>query len=671
MNKAYINFLLVLFCLNCFQCVPAKEEVITNISFDLQDPKLKQVYKFQDEGASDSLYNYFRDIDPTYRYTAAMAFASIRDSNSIDRLAYLLKDPNEKVRTAAAYAIGQTGHTLGENYLLNNFERGDSTNQWQNYNKAVLEAVGKCGTEKTLNFLSKIKTYTNKDSTLLLGQALGIYRFALRQIILPQGTEKMVSFIDDAETPNDVKFIASSYLARAKVNLNQTDNIQKLIRRINNNDDYRVRMMLALALGKTKSPIAKDELISLYSREQDFRVKINIIRALENFPYAEVQRIPFEAIHDNNPQVAKAATTYLINNGEGKDGTVYWRLANSAKTQAVKLDLLKAANRHVSAIYEEANTNINNQIKSILRDTTQAVHIRKQAMSALGEYNWNFRYIYRNGISDRNEAIRTATMEALSDILKDPKFDRKFGLGKTSSKKEISVYLSEAINSGDPALKAVAAGILSDTLLGFKEFYPNSSFLYVAKKGLKLPQETETLYALEDAIYAFDGVKPERKKPTHNHPVNWDALKNIENNSIKARIETRKGDVVLELYPLEAPGSVLNFIQLSESSYYDGKTIHRMVPNFVIQGGCPRGDGYGSLDYSIRSEVPNLYYDDEGYLGMASAGPDTEGVQWFITHSPTPHLDGRYTIFGKVIEGMKVVHSLEVGDVIITIKILN
>ena len=671
MKKITIYILLAICCSALLNCVPVKKEVITDISFDLKDPKLQQIYQFQDQGYSDSLYTFFRDIDPTYRYTAAMAFGSIRDSNAVDRLAYLLKDPNEEVRIAAAYAIGQTGHEIGENYLLNNFERGDSTKAWTNFNKTVLEAVGKCGSDNSLGFLSKIKTYTAKDTALLMGQALGIYRYALRGKVNPNGTSQMINILDNTEVPSDVKFIAASYLARAKTGQLEVEQIQKLIRRVNNTDDYRVRMMLVLTLGKSKSPIAKDELMTLYSREPDFRVRINIIRALSNFNYAEVQRIPFEAIHDSNPQVAKAATSFLINNGEGRDGTVYWRLAANAKSILVKMYLLKAADKHVSPVYAEANTNINYQIKSIFKDTTQSIQTRIAAISALAEYNWNFRYIHRNGVSDKAAPIRTATMEAIGQILKDPKFDRKFGEGRTSSKREMSVYISEAINGGDPAMKAVAAGILADSTLALKTFYPNSSFLHVAKKGLKLPEEMETLYALEDAIQAFDGILPKKEKPVFNHGIDWARFNKLEAENVKARIETKKGDIVLDLYPLKAPGSCINFIKLAEQGFYDGKNVHRMVPNFVIQGGCPRGDGYGSLDYSIRSEVPNQYYHDEGYLGMASAGPDTEGVQWFITHAATPHLDGRYTIFGKVVQGMQVVHSIDVGDVIKTVKILN
>jgi cyclophilin family peptidyl-prolyl cis-trans isomerase len=92
--------------------------------------------------------------------------------------------------------------------------------------------------------------------------------------------------------------------------------------------------------------------------------------------------------------------------------------------------------------------------------------------------------------------------------------------------------------------------------------------------------------------------------------------------------------------------------------------VHRVVPNFVIQDGCPRGDGVGGPAFTIGSELGPLYY-EEGSVGMASAGKDTEGSQWFITHSPTPHLDGRYTIFAKVVEGMDVVHKIEIGDKIL------
>ena len=128
--------------------------------------------------------------------------------------------------------------------------------------------------------------------------------------------------------------------------------------------------------------------------------------------------------------------------------------------------------------------------------------------------------------------------------------------------------------------------------------------------------------------------------------------------------------MVIRLLVNEAPGSVANFVALAGQNYFDNKVFHRVVPNFVVQTGCNRGDGWGSEDYSIRSEFsPRLYR--TGSVGMASAGKDTEGTQWFITHSPTPHLDGRYTIFAEVIEGMRVLNFIQVGDKITDVVVEN
>jgi len=133
-------------------------------------------------------------------------------------------------------------------------------------------------------------------------------------------------------------------------------------------------------------------------------------------------------------------------------------------------------------------------------------------------------------------------------------------------------------------------------------------------------------------------------------------------------IETAKGTVQLQMAVLDAPLTVENFVTLARKGYFDGLQIHRMVPAFVVQDGDPRGDGSGGPGYSIRDELNDLPY-HRGTLGMALAGPDTGGSQWFITHAPQPHLEGRYTVFGQVVSGMEVVDQLEVGDTITRIRV--
>ncbi len=185
-----------------------------------------------------------------------------------------------------------------------------------------------------------------------------------------------------------------------------------------------------------------------------------------------------------------------------------------------------------------------------------------------------------------------------------------------------------------------------------------------ALKKLRIPQEIETYNEVKKTLDYFKGVENgELAKPKYNHKIDWKLITDFKPDS-KIILKTSKGDITLRLMPDYAPGTVANFLELIRDKFYEGKNFHRVVPNFVIQGGCPRGDGYGSLAYTIRSELPYLHYDREGYVGMASAGNHTEGTQFFITHSPTPHLDGNYTIFARVTDGMDVVHQIEIGDVI-------
>jgi len=138
----------------------------------------------------------------------------------------------------------------------------------------------------------------------------------------------------------------------------------------------------------------------------------------------------------------------------------------------------------------------------------------------------------------------------------------------------------------------------------------------------------------------------------------------------RVRIRTAAGDIVLELIPQEAPLTVINFLKLAERGYFNGGRWHRVVPNFVLQDGDPRGDGSGGPGTVIRDEINRRRY-LRGALGMALSGPDTGGSQFFITHAPQPHLDGGYTIFGQVSEGMDIADRVVQDDPIISIEVIR
>ena len=144
-----------------------------------------------------------------------------------------------------------------------------------------------------------------------------------------------------------------------------------------------------------------------------------------------------------------------------------------------------------------------------------------------------------------------------------------------------------------------------------------------------------------------------------------------KNGGVKAILTTEKGAFTIDLAPEDAPLTVDNFVKLARARYFNGVEVHRVVPNFVMQDGDPRGDGNGGPGWSIRCEINTLSY-ERGAVGMALSGKDTGGSQWFVTHSPQPHLDGGYTVFGRVNENdMKVVDNIVRGDKIISVRIVE
>src|SRR5512147_415975 len=157
--------------------------------------------------------------------------------------------------------------------------------------------------------------------------------------------------------------------------------------------------------------------------------------------------------------------------------------------------------------------------------------------------------------------------------------------------------------------------------------------------------------------------------PLHNTqgdsqmPKQWNtppAMQIDPKKQYKAHMETDKGTMVIELFADKTPVTVNNFVFLSREGFYDGVIFHRVIANFMVQGGDPTGTGMGGPGYKFADEFhPSLKHDKQGVLSMANAGPGTNGSQFFITHLPTPHLDNRHSVFGQVVEGLDVLMSIK------------
>ena len=140
-------------------------------------------------------------------------------------------------------------------------------------------------------------------------------------------------------------------------------------------------------------------------------------------------------------------------------------------------------------------------------------------------------------------------------------------------------------------------------------------------------------------------------------------------SQLTATFDTSRGPIKIELYPDKAPLTVANFVNLAKRGFYDGLNFHRVIADFMIQGGCPEGSGRGGPGYRFEDEANNGLGHARGVLSMANAGPNTNGSQFFITHVPCGWLDGKHTVFGKVVEGVDVVDAVRQGDLIKSVKI--
>ncbi|MEE9438603.1 MAG: peptidylprolyl isomerase [Saprospiraceae bacterium] len=663
--KLYEIFTLsIIICL--ISCLPATKEDNTILSLDTKDTTFRLLKGYQDRQEIDSLLQYTSSNDPNHRYVVATAFASIQSEKGLDSLFKLLNDPLIKVRTAAAYSIGQIGDASATNELLNAFKTKDTLNVNNTFNAAILEAIGKIGNKKLLPSLATVSTYRPTDTLLIIGQSRALYNYALRGIVASEGTDKMVQNLTSPDISELPKLIAANYLARTK-SLDLSSYKFQLGQVFTTSTSPDIRMALAIALGKTKDKEVHNILKDQYKIEKDPRVKTNIMRAMSNFNYIEVIDNMLAKLGDKDLNISNTAAQYILNNGLRTDATIYKSFINDSLHFNTQATMYQAILKHIPAYYTNTRNILKNDIYKKIENTSNEF-VKAAYYSAFKFDPVSYKEIIEKTSESKSNIIRTTGAEVISGMLKSPNFGQTFGTNQRYIKRDILKLIKSEINKGDAGVSAVYGELLSNKTLDLKQYIQNPMYLDTAINKLNLPAEIETYNNLSKALAYLTDKKHVAKQPAINHPINWSVL-NAYGDSVLVAIKTDKGVIRLRMYTQEAPGTVTNFLALAKDNFYDGKLFHRVVPNFVVQGGCPRGDGYGALDYTIRSEVPQLYFDTEGVIGMASAGLHTEGTQWFITHSPSMHLSGKYTIFGKVVKGMEVVHKIEIGDKINSIII--
>jgi peptidylprolyl isomerase len=254
--------------------------------------------------------------------------------------------------------------------------------------------------------------------------------------------------------------------------------------------------------------------------------------------------------------------------------------------------------------------------------------------------------------------ISAAALEALAQW-----WTRGVRTEELTTERYFAVF-ERALRSRDVAAVATVAPVLADSAL---RPLGSVALLQEVYGELEEPADAEAMAAVREALgKAGEAVPASPGPPPPGRPIDWEFLRARGEKPV-LRLDTTRGAIEVELDAESAPQTVETVLRLAEEGRYDGVEFHRVVPNFVIQGGdVERGDGWGGPGFAIRSELTRIPF-DRGAVGMASAGKDTEGSQYFVTHSMQPHLDGRYTAFGRVVSGMNVVDAIQVGDSVVRV----
>lgn len=658
-------------------CLPpqpgGKADSSLYISPDFKDARMQLIYTYRDKQDIDSLSVFTQHPNESYRYFAAQAFGSIQRKEALPFLTPMLSDSSIAVRRMAAFAIGQLRDVRGEKALTDAFINQDTFSGFDILNATILEALGKCGSTATLKLIAETSTYMATDTALLMGQMHALYQFGLRNLHHISATNRAVDLLLSPNVAEEVKLICGQYLHRFNV-----PGLEKHANALYNlvSDGKTLSSHLEMTLIPVILKSEHDSRVNLAldiitDPKKDYRVRVNTIRALSHLPNDKSLEIVKRALLDKDPFVSQVAAQHLIEFGQDNQGMAYFALIDSIPEHLweTRILLAGAAGRHLSPYRRYEHQRISTYLTKLL--SSEENPAKKRLITEMLGNCFNCLVPLKNMLEDKDLPlyIRSTAAEAFGQIATLKNFDAYYGYASTDVKVYIGKYLSLALLSPSDSLVAPAASALIHPKAGLRLYVPDTiNFDRLMDSLNPVAQAEDYIQLLKLQAFAQNKSTDILWTPPFNKPMDWVAMEELS-DTVHIALETEHGVVDLALYTHQAPATVLSLYELIANDWYNGKSIHRVVPNFVIQGGCTRGDGYGSLPYTISSEHGFDRFDKEGIVGIASAGPYTESQQFFITHSATPHLNGRYTICGEVIDGIDVIHRIRRGDVIKSISI--
>jgi cyclophilin family peptidyl-prolyl cis-trans isomerase/HEAT repeat protein len=626
------------------------------------DAVRRRIATAQDERRTADLLPFLTDKTAAYRAAAAEALGSVQDAAAVPALLPLLRDATPAVRRAAAYALGQTGDSTAAPALAQRLAQPEASAAVR---RVTYEALGRCVTRRSLPLLLQLKP-ADADSANASGQAWALYRATLRGLATPEAVRRTVALLAQKGVgAGPARAGASAALTRAK-GLDSTlaqVALPVLLKAMASDPNYFVRANCATALGRVARPVALTALTKAIDNDTDHRVRIAALRALPaHFSILAVASVT-RSLAKPLKQESLAAAEWLLKlpvDSLHLNGDILL-VARSVPHWRARATLLQVALRQTSAARHLV---VADTIRRRYQHTANQYE-KAALLTALSEDPAQFDFLAKQAALTSGPTIVPGTALAALVTLRS---NKSFPAARQA---DFTAALRRALASGDEAQLSTAAEALANPTLVPTPQPEDLAVLRQARDNLTLPREIEPWIALQQTLDKLEKAPkptPIPRGTAQQHPIDWAVVQSVPVGQ-RVRLTTTQGVIVLEIKVVESPGAVASFATLVRQHFYDGLYFHRVVPNFVAQGGDPRGDGSGSTPYTLRSELAQLNY-GAGAVGLASAGKDTESCQFFITHLPTPHLDGRYPIFAQVVSGLDVVQRLDIGDQIKSVTLL-
>jgi len=682
---------------------------------------LLQIIEAEDERRWDDadLGKLLTDANPSVRRRAALAAGRIGDEGAVAPLSAMLRaDRDEAARAMAAFALGEIESESGADALVEVLRLSKATE----VRARAVEALGK---------IAAALPDARQDSKKRLGMAIadalaseGRLPKPNRALVLlgltamlrakpENGARTVALFLNSSDAR--VRADAANALAR----LRAKESLERLRAMLSSDADAVARANAARALGAAEDAAAFDALALHATTDADSRVRVSAVRSLAQLKNARASDVLVRRGEElliayrsaraggaSNPaeanELLEVATALgrALQNSNDERATALLRQARDAGLIAPEVETALARVAPAQYLRDRSVADFVSRVTSF-KDPS----ITWQKVSAVGQGLGEMANVTSAQVgnsvvglqADAQIALRSLVQSENTPALAVPDLLRALQAFKPA---DLAAVAREELKADDVIVRATAADILSemppdaDNSRSLAAALPralqdemNDAALSVIG-ALSKQQGAEATDALQKALETTDylvrrraadvlrgraggassGARRVETVNTTNHRSDYERAAARTGKQVRAVVSTDKGAFTIELLPEDAPLTVDNFVALARRNYFNGIAFHRVVPNFVIQGGDPRGDGNGGPGYQIRCEINMVPY-GRGAVGMALSGKDTGGSQWFVTHSPQPHLDGGYTVFGRVIAGMDVVDRIVRGDRIRSVNV--